>query len=74
MNEYQARATREFLEVLLRHNFLNIWIEPSDSIISDGWTVFFNFDNKKDYYIQSVAEMQAPEFWEKLLTTAKGVV
>lgn len=74
MNEHQARTVRDFLETLLRTRLLNCWVEPSDEIVSDGWTVFFNFDNKQDYYIQTVAEMQTPEFWEKLLTVSKNPV
>ena len=74
MNEHQATQVRNFLQVLFDEKLLNCWIEPSDSVVSDGWTVFFNFDNKKDYYIQSVAEMQTPEFWEKLLTKANEAV
>lgn len=74
MNEDEARQTELFLEVLFGKKLLNCWIEPSDSVVSDGWAVFFNFDNKKDYYIQSIAEMQAPEFWEKLLTVSKNPV
>lgn len=68
MNEYQAESVREFLNVILRNKLMNVWIEPSDSVISDGWTVFFNFDNRKDHYIQSIAEMQTIDFWKKLLT------
>lgn len=74
MNEYEARKVEKFIEILFGDKLLNLWIEPSDSIISDGWVVFFNFDRKKDYYIQSVAEMRAPEFWEKLLTKANEAV
>ena len=74
MNEHQAMQVQRFLEVLFGKKLLNCWIEPSDAMVKDGWTVFFNFDNKKDYYIQSVAEMQTPEFWEKLLTKANEAV
>lgn len=74
MNEHQATQVRNFLEVLFGKKLLNCWIEPSNAVVSDGWAVFFNFDNKKDYYIQSVVEMQAPEFWEKLLTKANEAV
>lgn len=74
MNEYQVVQVRNFLEVLFGNKLLNCWIEPSDSVVSDGWTVFFNFNTKEDCYIQTVAEMQAPDFWEKLLTKANETV
>lgn len=74
MNEHQATQVRNFLEILFGKKLLNCWIEPSDAMIEDGWTVFFNFDNKRDYYIQSIIQMQFPEFWEKLLTVTNETV
>lgn len=74
MNEHQATQVRNFLQVLLDDKLLNCWIEPSDSVVNDGWTVFFNFDTKEDCYIQSLVQMQFPEFWEKLLTKANETV
>lgn len=74
MNERQARTVRNFLETLLYVRLLNCWVEPSDEIVSDGWVVGVNFGTDKDYYIQTVTEMQTPEFWEKLLTMKKDAV
>ena len=74
MNEYQAIQVRNFLEVLFGNKLLNCWIEPSDCRWDNGCTVFFNFNTKEDCYIQTVAEMQFPDFWEKLLTKANEAV
>lgn len=72
MNEHQAMQVRNFLQVLFGEKLLNCWIEPSD--FSHGWAVFFNFNTREDCYIRTVAEMQAPNFWEKLLTKANETV
>lgn len=75
MNEHQATQVRNFLEVFLGRKLLNCWIEPCDEIVIGGCAVCFNFDTISDYsYIQSIAEMQALEFWEKLLTKANEAV
>ena len=74
MNERQARTVRNFLETLLYVRLLNCWVEPSDEIVSDGWVVGVNFNNDEGFYIRTIAEMQAPEFWEKLLTVSKNPV
>lgn len=74
MNERQARTVRNFLETLLYARLLNCWVEPSDEIVSDGWVVGVNFNNDEGFYIRSITEMQAPEFWEKLLTKANEAV
>lgn len=74
MNERQARTVRNFLETLLYARLLNCWVEPSDEIVSDGWVVGVNFNNDEGFYIRTIAEMQSPDFWEKLLTVSKNPV
>ena len=74
MNERQARTVRNFLETLLYARLLNCWVEPSDEIVSDGWVVYLNFNSNDECRIRHIAELQATEFWEKLLTMANEPV
>lgn len=78
MNEQQARTVRNFLEVLLHVKLLNcwveLWVEPSDEIVDGGWAVYLNFNSNDECRIRHIAELQATEFWEKLLTMANEPV